>query len=240
MQSIPGNQHKMGQVNRMMSYDRAANERNAVSAMNFLGASMKWHRLDDGVMGGKSETLHKALGINGSSLHFAGFINTDGGGFASIRSPLPASGLPKDMEALRLRIRGDGKTYKVLLSDGNKSTGSPLSRTPTWQCDLPTKKAPESCTNTSDNNEKKGEEFFEEVVLPIKDFKPSFGGRSSSRPSEEEMQKYELDLTEMRQIGFMLSLKLSDGSPNPPETFGEGAFDFSLHIDSITSVSAPN
>ena len=39
-------------------------------------------------------------------------------------------------------------------------------------------------------------------------------------------------------MGFMLSLKLSNGSSNPVETFGSGIFPFSLTIRSIDIVSA--
>ena len=35
----------MGQAVRIMKYDRAANERNAVSALRAFGHALKWHRL---------------------------------------------------------------------------------------------------------------------------------------------------------------------------------------------------
>ena len=41
-----------------------------------------------------------------------------------------------DGGAVRVRYRGDGKTYKVLLSDGQG--GGPWSKSPSWQHDLPT------------------------------------------------------------------------------------------------------
>jgi len=198
----------MGQVMRMMRYDRSLNEQNAIPALNFLGSNLSWHRLDDGVMGGRSETLHESSEET-NILHFKGTINTDGGGFTSIRAPIPSSGLPKNIEALRMKFRGDGKTYKVLLSNGN--AGGPFSRNPSWQIDLPTQKCGD----------------YEEIVLPLKDFKPSFGG------STLDSKGYSLEASDIREIGFMLSLKLSDGRSNPPETFGEGIFDFSLEIDSM-------
>ena len=68
----------MGQVNRMMKYDREANERNAIGALNFVNNELSWYRLDDGVMGGQSESNHSCL--NDGSLHFEGEINTNGGG----------------------------------------------------------------------------------------------------------------------------------------------------------------
>ena len=44
------------------------------------------------------------------------------------------------------------------------------------------------------------------------------------------------DATDMKQIGFMLSLRLADGSPNPVATFGQGIFDFSLDVASIEPI----
>ena len=47
-----------------------------------------------------------------------------------------------------------------------------------------------------------------------------------------------IDPTTVEEMGFMLSLKLSNGSSNPVETFGSGIFPFSLTIRSIDIVSA--
>ena len=100
--------------------------------------SLQWYRLDDGVMGGQSETLHTSTEDTGE-LHFTGQINTSGGGFTSIRSPIEG-GLASDTTAIRVSYIGDGKTYKVLFSNGNKSAFGPSRRSPSWQTDLPTKK----------------------------------------------------------------------------------------------------
>lgn len=202
----------MGQAVRIMKYDRAEDERNAIPALNILDQEtpLKWHRLDDGVMGGQSETLHACL--DDGSLHFTGQINTNGGGFCSIRSPLSA-GLSQDATAIKLRFRGDGKTYKLLLSDGTRSSFGPSKRSPSWQCDIPTK-------NMDDGEE--------EITIPFSSLKPSWGPRSATK--EEAVQ---FDAGSMRQIGFMLSLKRSDGSNNPVKTFGSGIFPFSFQISSI-------
>jgi len=205
--------------------------------------------LDDGVMGGQSSTNmaeHNAeiIGennhVNYSSqvLRFAGQINTNGGGFCSIRAALPdASGLcfansttitneqqqeEVTVTGIKIRYRGDGKTYKVILSDGQRSTGGPFSRSPTWQMDLPTVDRTNDATTAMD-----------EVILPLNGFQPSFGPRSVS---EEEKAKLVLIASEQRMIGLMLSLKLSDGSSNPKETFGEGIFDFCLDVEAIEVV----
>lgn len=211
----------MGQAVRLMQYDRAANLRSAIPVLQWEEHAMKWHRLDDGVMGGKSETLHQTAQ---DGLCFQGHINTDGGGFCSIRSPI--HGIPKDKDAIRLVFRGDGKTYKLLLSDGNPSTGSPFAKTPSWQADIPTE------DRSSSNDD------WQEQIIPLSRFQPAFGGRAENRPSEEETRGYQLHPSEMREIGLMLSLRLSDGSPNPKETFGEGVFPFSLYLKSIEPVSA--
>ena len=208
----------MGQVMRMMSYDRAANEQNAVPGLAFLGKTLKWHRLDDGVMGGRSETVHSFQsstaddGGSGSVLHFSGQINTDGGGFCSIRSPIEG-GLPADTSALRISFVGDGKTYKFLLSDGNKSTFGPSRRSPSWQADLPTSK----------------EGVEETAIISLDSLAPSVIGG----PIDTDAK---LDPVKVQEMGFMLSLKLSNGQPNPVETFGSGVFPFSLKIRSIDPV----
>ena len=227
----------MGQMMRIMSYDRGANERNAIPGLTFLGQALKWHRLDDGVMGGQSETLHSfqsqdttasadvdADAPQQPALHFTGQINTNGGGFCSIRSPIAMGTMPSTTAALRIRHVGDGKTYKFLMSDGNKSTFGPSRRSPSWQVDLPTSK--EGVEETS--------------IVGLESFVPSVmgggGPRVVDRSGDDDIKQ--LDPTQVSEMGFMLSLKLSNGQPNPVETYGSGIFPFSLKILSIEPVSA--
>ena len=146
----------MGQVFRIMTYDYGGNRRNAVAALQLAKHDLKWYRLDDGVMGGQSttqhtSTVHEKGAAGGPLLQFDGTINTNGGGFCSIRSEFPSGLLTSKNSAVKIRYRGDGKTYKVLLSDGSR--GGPMSQTPSWQIDLPTK----STYSESD---------WEESVLP--------------------------------------------------------------------------
>lgn len=198
----------MGQVLRIMAYERAANERNAIQGLKLLDKPLKWHRLDDGVMGGQSETLHSFDGV----LNFSGQINCNGGGFTSIRSAIP-DGLSSDTTGVRVTYVGDGKTYKVLFSDGNKSAFGPSSRSPSWQTDLPTKEGIEKTTTIS----------FDLLT-------PSLRGG----PIDSDAK---FDPTHIQEMGFMLSLKLSDGKPNPVETYGTGIFPFSLKIKHIEPIS---
>ena len=208
----------MGQAVRTMKYDRASNERSAIGALDFVDQALEWYRLDDGVMGGQSETTHSCL--QDGSLNFEGNINTNGGGFCSIRAPIP-NGLPPNSGAIRIRFIGDGKTYKLTLSDGTKSTFGPSLRSPSWQVDIPSKKD-------------YGKE--ESVTIPFSALLPTWGGGPRSQPSAEGRSQAKFNARDIKEIGVMLSLKLSDGSPNPTETFGEGVFPFSLRVSSVEPI----
>jgi hypothetical protein len=76
---------------------------------------LSWTAINDSVMGGRSQGGYT---IEEGILHFHGVTNTDGGGFSSIRSSpeLPAL---TGREAVRLRVRGDGRTYTFRLDTGN-------------------------------------------------------------------------------------------------------------------------
>lgn len=211
--SIDSN-NNMGQAMRVISYDRTANERNAIPSLTLLNHDLSWFRLDDGVMGGQSETVHRA---EDGCLNFAGTINTYGGGFCSIRTKLSEDLLPSTTKAIRMAFQGDGKTYKLLLSDGSRSTFGPSRRSPSWQADIPTRNDGSRQT----------------VEIPIDSFKPSW----VFAPSHEEQSGAKFDITTMQELGLMLSLKLSDGSANPVDTFGEGVFPFSFKLFSIEAVS---
>ncbi len=73
------------------------------------GAS--WAPIDDVVMGGRSRS--EFVSTSEGTWIFRGFVSDEnGGGFASVRSGplgLDLSG----REGLRLRVRGDGKRYKI-------------------------------------------------------------------------------------------------------------------------------
>ena len=198
----------MGQILRIMAYDRAANERNAIQGLKLLGKPLHWYRLDDGVMGGQSNTLHSFDSV----LNFSGQINCNGGGFTSIRSAIPG-GLPSETTGVRLTFSGDGKTYKLLFSDGNKSAFGPSKRSPSWQIDLPTEEGVEETT-----------------IISFESLTPSLQGGPINTDAK-------LNPTQIQEMGFMLSLKLSNGKPNPVETYGSGIFPFSLKIKHIEPVS---
>lgn len=71
-----------------------------------------WQSVDDPTMGGESRSA--LVPTDGGTACFAGVVSlANGGGFCSVRSPDFAP-VP-DATAVSLRVRGDGKTYKVCL-----------------------------------------------------------------------------------------------------------------------------
>ncbi len=73
---------------------------------------LDWFVVNDDVMGGRSQS---AAGVAGGKLTFSGTLNTNGGGFASVRTapePLELS----TFDGVRLRVRGDGRIYKFRLT----------------------------------------------------------------------------------------------------------------------------
>ena len=70
-----------------------------------------WRAVNDGVMGGRSSG--RPTFENGRMI-FSGETNTTGGGFSSIRIPIERGSL-KGVSGLMMRIKSDGRTYKILL-----------------------------------------------------------------------------------------------------------------------------
>ena len=70
----------------------------------------RWYAINDGVMGGRSRGT---FDIEQGLLVFRGSLNTNGGGFASIRidrDKLDLDGVKlSDYQGVHLRVRGDGR-----------------------------------------------------------------------------------------------------------------------------------
>ncbi len=95
-----------------------------------------WHAIDDRIMGGNSQS--HAEHIEGTGMRFSGIVSLENnGGFASIRSGTFELDL-SDCQELVLRLRGDGKNYKISLRnddffDGVSYQATFATRQQTWQ-----------------------------------------------------------------------------------------------------------
>ena len=73
----------------------------------------RWRTILDGVMGGRSSGEFE---VEDGRMLFTGVLNTNGGGFSSVRRPGRdlQLGQPGE-EGIWLRVRGDGRTYTLRL-----------------------------------------------------------------------------------------------------------------------------
>lgn len=111
-------------------------------------SDLGWRVINDNVMGGRSAgNFDLADGV----LVFSGAINTDGGGFSSIRTEARDLNLGA-WQGVRLRVRGDGRTYTFRLSTERRSV-SYWARFQT------------------------GKDVWQEVQLPFSSFWPNRRGR---------------------------------------------------------------
>lgn len=72
-----------------------------------------WYIVNDGVMGGKSVG---EASFDLSTMTFAGTINTDGGGFSSVRMNMDPGTL-RGVKAIRFHAMPDGRDYTLLVED---------------------------------------------------------------------------------------------------------------------------
>ncbi|MBL4793767.1 MAG: CIA30 family protein [Alteriqipengyuania sp.] len=79
----------------------------------------RWEVVNDGVMGGLSKGHIAQVG---DALSFTGTINTDGGGFTSLRREL-SEGAMAGARTLRIIYSGDARTYKVTLRSDARERG---------------------------------------------------------------------------------------------------------------------
>jgi len=134
-----------------------------------------WYAVDDVVMGGVSRSGFD-LPEPGIA-RFSGRVSLEnGGGFASVRTP-PRDWGTAGATAFVLRVRGDGRSYKLTVRTGDGFDG----------VQYQARFAPPA-----------GE--WTEVRLPIASFVPTFRGRTLAGVPP-------LDPAEVRALGFMVSDK---------------------------------
>ena len=120
---------------------------------------LEWRVVNDNVMGGRSRG---GLRLEERSLVFEGTTNTDGGGFASIRSATGRFDL-EDYDGIRLRVRGDGRTYTFRLTTWDTRGGRIR---PSFWADFPTR-----------------EGGWEMIDVPFRRFRPRWRGRWLEGPN---------------------------------------------------------
>lgn len=110
--------------------------------IDFKSDTSGWAAVNDGVMGGKSSGGSQ---INQSLLVFEGVLNTDGGGFSSVRTPVNQGDLA-GAKGLTLRVKSDGRAYKFTMAT-NKTN---LFRAISFNVDIPVTSAGEWVEVTAD------------------------------------------------------------------------------------------
>lgn len=82
-----------------------------------------WRTVLDGVMGGQSTGNRFA---QDGHMTFKGSINTNGGGFSSIRRPV-SRGDMEGADALKLRVKQDGRSYRLTFRTSARFRGRSIS-----------------------------------------------------------------------------------------------------------------
>lgn len=88
-----------------------------------------WQIVNDGVMGGLSQGTRFA---EDGHMVFRGVINTNGGGFSSLRRAVTSGGLA-GTNGLRLKVRSDGRDYKMSFRTSERWRG----RSVAYQVSIP-------------------------------------------------------------------------------------------------------
>ena len=134
---------------------------------------LNWNIVNDTVMGGRSQAR---MSVRNNKAEFKGYLSlANNGGFSSVRAYYPNDLF--DINSIVLRVKGDGRKYSFRIRTDNNSwvsyTQSFATENDTWQ----------------------------EVVLDIKDFYPTYRGYSLRNVPE-------LSDSIIREIGIMISDKV--------------------------------
>lgn len=112
-----------------------------------------WRAVNDGVMGGLSSG---GPDYEEDAMVFKGVINTNGGGFSSLRAGAQPGAL-SDATGMRMRVKTDGRQYKLTLRSDARYRGRSVS----FQAPLPVTKPNE----------------WEDITILFSDLKASVFGR---------------------------------------------------------------
>ena len=135
-----------------------------------------WRIVNDGVMGGMSQGKI-AWNEKENTLEFSGNVSMENnGGFASVRA-IPQIFNHREFSKIKLRVKGDGKTYKFRMRNSKNFDGI------VYSLDFETEK-----------------NKWKEIELAADDFQPTFRGRIYS-----DYGKFETN--DLQQIGFLIAGK---------------------------------
>lgn len=132
-----------------------------------------WQIVNDGVMGGLSQGTRFA---EDDHMVFRGVINTNGGGFSSLRRRMAQDALSETV-GLRLRVRSDGRDYKLTFRTSERWRGRSVS----YQASIPTTTAEE----------------WTEVTVPFSGMRTSIFGRT--------VRAAPFDPSDVREMGIILA-----------------------------------
>ena len=147
--------------------------------------SGEWRTVNDTVMGGRSSGGGR---IDGGIMTFAGTVNTNGGGFASVRANTKQWDL-SEYDGLTARVRADGRTYVMHLSTGLRYSR----RNVAYRAEFTTKPLIDA------DGESVSEETWQTVHVPFDAFVARVWGYDVSDRVER------LDPSKIRSIGIMIS-----------------------------------
>ncbi|MEO1583706.1 MAG: CIA30 family protein [Planctomycetota bacterium] len=135
--------------------------------------SGRWQTVNDTVMGGRSVGGGE---IRGGALVLSGTLNTNGGGFSSVRASDKRWDL-SGFEGVTARVRGDGRTYMIQFRTGQQVQGRTVSYRGEFTADA----------------------GWTEVFVPFNDLSPSWRGQDLSAFAEP------INPSDIRSLGVMLA-----------------------------------
>ena len=137
------------------------------------GEGSRWRTVLDGVMGGRSTGSFE---VADGSMVFTGVLNTNGGGFSSVRRPGKDLQLGQDGEVgVRLRVRADGRKYTLRLRQ-------------------PTERRRFAASYRTQFETQKGG-GWQDVYVPYSALRPTWRGRSLDLPPVDPTKVDELGLS---------------------------------------------
>ena len=137
------------------------------------GEGARWRTVLDGVMGGRSTGSFE---VEDGRMVFAGVLNTNGGGFSSVRRPGKDLQLGQDGEVgVRLRLRADGRKYTLRLRQ-------------------PTDRRRFAASYRTQFETKKGD-GWQDIYVPYSALRPTWRGRNLDLPPVDPTKVDELGLS---------------------------------------------